>query len=332
MKSMMAALVFALIGCASAPADESDRADMEFKAERALQGLLSAKHSPRGGVQCWAGKVKRNLGVSDGALLDAIIAFTKRDKVLPYFGHDSNQAANPFDAIRAARDGLILYPGNPRLESVILEEFRRDDMAHPSYGSWMVLAAGYGSVELIQEVRGLVSDSRFLASFDREVERRPRPRFARNRFPEGMRFENWVEQRTQIGFRPQATALLMLYLITVMLVVVVFRRNWPHAKMFGAVAIAAGIAFAALWTWVRGMRWSSHDDYGNFMLIKFDADPPDKHLHHQSSSQSGSAGLSWHYAWFQRGRVGSPNEKTGGPLRGRRFDGFGECGRDAHAP
>lgn len=67
MKSKISFFMLALMGWASALAIELNRADMEFKADRAVQGLLGAKHSPRNGIQCWAGRIKKN-GVSDGVV------------------------------------------------------------------------------------------------------------------------------------------------------------------------------------------------------------------------------------------------------------------------
>jgi hypothetical protein len=185
---------------------------------------------------------------------------------------------SPFDAQRIASRGLELYPGNPRLEAAALDVFRRDDIANPGRYFGLDLAAHQGSDELIQEFRSSVADPRYLESFNREIERRLQPRFARNRFPEGIRFENWVAQRTGIPFEQQATTLLTFYLIAVLVLAVVFGKKWPRAKRIGAMAFAAGIALAILWIEVRGIRWSSQDDFSNYMSMEsVDGVPTNEH-------------------------------------------------------
>lgn len=278
MKTIITSIIVALIACSSVPADEPNRTDMEFKAERAIYSLLIRKHSP-GDIQCWAGKVKKNGRVSDEVLLNMLIAYTKQGKLPPYSESAPYPLTSPFDAQRIASRGLELYPGNPRLEAAALDVFRRDDIANPGRYSGLDLAAHQGSDELIQEFRKSVADPRFLESFDRQVERRSQPRFARNRFPEGIRFENWVAQRTRIPFQQQATTLLTICLIAVMALGFAFAKKWPRAKRIGAMSFAAGIVLAVLWIGVRGIRWSSQDDEITDHSAKFDADSPAKHLH-----------------------------------------------------
>jgi hypothetical protein len=133
---------------------------------------------------------------------------------------------------------------------------------------WLNKVANLGSDELVRETRDLITDSRRLELFDREVERRSQPRFARDRFPEGIGFENRVEQRTFRPFLPQAVALLLLYSIAVWLLVFITRRKWPRTRATGTAAILTVFCLAALWPWLRGIRWNPKNDNPRIQVRK----------------------------------------------------------------
>lgn len=248
------------MGCVSGLAVELSPDEVESKADHAFKALLMQRHSPQGGLQCWAGRLKRNLPVSDEVLLAVMTANIRQARTPPGFDSNSNLFAGPYVAARMVSCACALYPGNPHLEATILDSIREADLGNEEYSSLLNKSAALGSDELVGESRGLITDSRRLELFDREVERRSLPRFARNRFPEGLKFENWVEQRTSTPFLPQAVALLLLYSAAVWLVVFITRRKWPRTKTIGTMAIATGICLAALWPWLRGIRWNSKID------------------------------------------------------------------------
>ena len=256
MKSLATAFILWMIGWVLAFADDPGHLEMESRAALAVQKLLLARHGPQGGLQCWAGRARRSLEVTDEALLGAMIPLIRQDKP----SATSLSAANPYVAAQVAGWGMELYPGNPTLEAVIMDEIRNADLAKQEDTFLLNKVANLGSDELVRESKGLITDSRRLERFDREVGGRSQPRFERNRFPEGVRFENWVEQRTSMGFLPQAVALLLLYSVAVWLVVFITRRKWARIKLIGTVAILTALCLAALWPWLRGIRWNPKSD------------------------------------------------------------------------
>ncbi|OYV05014.1 MAG: hypothetical protein CFE26_13840 [Verrucomicrobiales bacterium VVV1] len=260
MKSKAIALMLGLIACVSALAVEMEPDEVESKVDKAFKALLMERHSPLGRLQCWAGRLKRNLPVSDEVLLGVMTANIRQARTPPGFDSNSNLFAGPYVAARMAGYAFELYPGNPHLEATILDSIREAEQGLKEDSSLLNKVANFGSDELVWETRGLITDSRRLELFDREVERRSQPRFERNRFPEGIGFENWVEQRTSRPFLPQAVALLLIYSAGVWFMVFITRGKWPRTQRIGTLAILLGLCLAALWPWLRGIRWNPKSD------------------------------------------------------------------------
>ena len=193
MKSKAVLFIFGLIGCVTAFAVEPVHTELVSKVDKAFEALLMERHSPLGRLQCWAGRLKRNFPVSDEVLLSVMIATVRQDQTTANLASDLNPAADPYVASRAAGYRMELYPGNPDLEAAILDSIRKADLSKQEDTLWLNKVANLGSEDLVRETRGLITDSRRLEIFDREVGGRAQPRFARNRFPEGIRFQNWVE-------------------------------------------------------------------------------------------------------------------------------------------
>jgi hypothetical protein len=129
MKSNAISLILGLLGCVSALAVELSPDEVESKVEKAFEALLTARHHPQGGLQCWAGGGKKKLNVSDEVLLGVMIATIRQDKTTAKFASDPNPAAELFPAARAAGYAMELYPANPHLEAAILDSIREADQS-----------------------------------------------------------------------------------------------------------------------------------------------------------------------------------------------------------